>query len=75
MKNASITYRDVRKGLVVRRGGNPKTPQGEARKAETFTVSEVYGKPGDGYCRAKLEGHGRAFWVYAVHLTEKWERA
>ena len=70
-----ITCRDVKKGLVVRRGGNPRTPQGMARKAEKFTVVEIYGKPCNGYARAKLEGHGRAFWVYPVHLVEKWERA
>jgi hypothetical protein len=75
MVTTKITYEDVKKGLIVRRGGNPKTPQGKARKAETFTVTRVYGHPGKGFCEARLEGHGRAFRVYAVHLVEKWERA
>lgn len=75
MSGQRITYKDVRRGLMVRRGGSPKTPQGKARKAETFKVVEVDGRPGNGYSRAKVEGHGRAFWVYAVHLVEKWEKA
>jgi hypothetical protein len=75
MSGARIAYRDIKKGLVMRRGGNPKTPQGAARKAETFTVTDVHGDPSDGYSRAKLEGHGRAFWVYPVHLVDKWEKA
>jgi hypothetical protein len=70
-----IALKDVKKGLTVRRGGNPKTPQGKARKAETFTVAEMYGNPGNGFCEARLEGHGRAFRVYAVHLVAKWEKA
>lgn len=75
MKANHISFSDVKKGLVVRRGGNPRTPQGKARRAETFTVTRVYGTPGNGFCEARLEGHGRAFRVYAVHLVEKWEKA
>lgn len=75
MKAKHISFRDVKKGLVVRRSGNPKTPQGMARKAETFTITDVDGVPGRGYSRAKLEGHGMAFWVYPVHLVDKWEKA
>jgi hypothetical protein len=75
MSGARIAYKDITKGLVVQRCGNPKTPQGRARKAETFTVTDVHGRPGSGYSRAKLEGHGRAFWVYPVHLVGKWEKA
>jgi hypothetical protein len=59
MSGEHIGYRDVKKGLMVRRGGSPKTPQGRARKAETFKVTEVYGKPGNGFCKARLEGHSR----------------
>lgn len=75
MSAERIAYKDVKKGLVVRRGGNPKTPQGKARKTETFTATEIQGNPSKGFCRVRLEGHGRAFWVYAVHLVEKWEKA
>ncbi len=70
-----LSFKDIKKGLVVRRRGTPRTPQGEARKAEKFTVTRVYGNPGKGFCEARLEGHGRAFRVYAIHLVEKWERA
>jgi len=75
MSGKRIAYKDVKKGLVVRRGGNPKTPQGRARKAETFEVVEVHGDPGRGYSNAKVHGHGRAFWVHPASLVEKWEKA
>lgn len=75
MSTKRINHKDVKIGLIVRRGGTPKTPQGEARKAETFKVTDVDGDPGNGFSRVLLRGHGRAFWVYPVHLVEKWERA
>jgi len=75
MSGKRIAYEDIKLGLAVRRGGKPRTPQGRARKAEIFTVTHVYGNPRKGFCKTRLEGHGRAFRVYAVHLVERWERA
>lgn len=71
----AIRYKDIQKGLKVRRGGNPRTDVGRLRKAQVFEVAEVHGKPGNGYCRALLHREGEAINVYACALVERWEKA
>lgn len=68
-----MNRRDVKKGLKVRRAGNPRTAVGRARKAQVFTITTIYGDfRGPGFSRAKLEGEGQSFWVSNV---EGWETA
>lgn len=71
----TLVCKDIRKGLKVRRGGNPRTEVGHMRKAQVFEVAEVYGNPGNGYCRVLLRRDGEGFNVHACSLVEKWERA
>lgn len=71
-----IRFSDIRKGLKVRRGGNPRTEIGRLRKAQTFAVTEVHGRPGHGYCDVLLRGEsGSGFRVNACTLVERWETA
>lgn len=67
-----LARRKVKVGLVVRRSGNPRTEIGRLRKAQTFTITEVFKMPGFGFQRALLEGHGQALWVSNF---DKWEEA
>lgn len=67
-----LAHRRIKVGLVVRRSGRPRTDVGRARKAQTFTITTIYGTFGYGFARALLEGHGQAFWVSDF---DKWEEA
>lgn len=70
-----IYLKNIRKGLRVRRGGNPRTEIGRLRKDQIFEVADVYGRPGHGYCDVLLRGDGGGFRVNAVTLVKKWEQA